>query len=314
MRNSGTWFCLTLCLKDNYILSPVVQDVVSSLLIELGSPGTELTSTSITGYFPSRDQAQLAQQKVEQKSKYFKQNAISSSSFSYEISEVMEQNWKTQWKDYFSPIHLGPRVTIIQPWGDYHLRDKEIVITINPQQAFGTGLHESTRLLLRLIEKHLQPGSTFLDVGCGTGIASILAAKLNVCSVTAIDNDDEAVKSARWHVRKNNVAQIVKVKKTDLVDLKEAYYDVVAVNIEWKILSHLMDVLPNFVKYEGKLLISGITNEETIALQDSLRKNRMQWGRMLKEGEWTAVMAKFKKSLLKNVIEFHRSASVLQYR
>lgn len=290
MAESHKWYRLTVTLSNGAQFSPGVQDTLSSLFVESGSPGVELTPASIVVYFSSGTEINGAKRLAEQGLTAFSEGVPVS--LRYEIAEIEQQNWESDWKKYFKPVRISPQFTVIPPWEKYAPESGEIVLVIRPEQAFGTGLHESTRLIINLIEKYFKPGFTLLDVGAGTGIAAIAAAKLNARMVIAVDIDAEAAKSARWHAAKNGVAGIISVKKTDIAKLKAGRFNVVAANIEWKLLSDFVDKLPLFLPEDGILLLSGILESELQFVRNALDRNGFAAEQIMRMGEWAGLAAR----------------------
>src|SRR6185312_10964516 len=124
---------------------------------------------------------------------------------------VNEEDWANAWKDYFFVTHIGQRLVIRPSWREYEPKAHEVVLTLDPGMAFGTGLHPTTRMCLELIEQHLQPGMRVLDVGTGSGILAMAAAKLGASSVYAIDNSSVAVESATANAAMNALSDRVHV-------------------------------------------------------------------------------------------------------
>src|SRR5579863_25995 len=124
---------------------------------------------------------------------------------------VNEEDWANAWKDYFHVTHIGQRLVIRPSWREYTPKDTEVVLTLDPGMAFGTGLHPTTRMCLEQLEQKTQPGMRVLDVGTGSGILAIAAAKLGAASVYAIDNSSVAVESATQNVAMNDLSDRIQV-------------------------------------------------------------------------------------------------------
>ncbi|MDD4792919.1 MAG: 50S ribosomal protein L11 methyltransferase [Firmicutes bacterium] len=184
------------------------------------------------------------------------------------LSQIENSNWATAWKSYYTVDHVGERVVIVPSWVDYSPDRGEVVILLDPGEAFGTGQHESTRGAIRAIEAHLEPSARLLDVGCGSGILSIVAAKLGASMVDGVDNDSVAVAVARSNVDENQVSDRVAINLGDLASGITGRYDVVVANILADVVARLARDLPRLLVPGGKCISSGFVakQEECVRL------------------------------------------------
>ncbi len=174
--------------------------------------------------------------------------------------EPIPDGWRDRWKSFFHVTRVTPRVVIRPSWEPYIPVPGDCVLDLDPGAAFGTGGHATTRLCLNAIDP-LLPAPTMVDVGTGSGVLSIAAAKLGVASVVAVDNDDTAVDVARENVATNSVWDRVRVSATPLDDVPGTYGIVVA-NIIASVLDTLAESLVAHVAPGGDLILSGILSEE----------------------------------------------------
>ena len=177
-----------------------------------------------------------------------------------ELIGVDEEEWSTAWKKYYHPIKVGGRLTIVPKWEEYSESDGEIVVRMDPGMAFGTGTHETTRLVCGLIEKYLVPGQRVLDVGTCSGILSICASKLGAAECFACDIDPAAVRVARDNATDNNCDNI-RCEVSDLlmnVDLSRGKFDFAVANIVADIIIRMSDDIGDYLKTGAYLITSGI--------------------------------------------------------
>ena len=159
----------------------------------------------VTGYFPDTsavcEQCRILEAKLDR----LQRKTGISAAVSY--TRIDEQDWAEAWKEYFWPEKIGDRIVVKPTWRDYTAEPDELVVEIDPGMAFGTGTHPTTALCIRMIEAYLEPGDCFLDVGSGSGILSIAAAKLGAGRIIGVDNDEVAVSVAEKNLLLNGVSE-----------------------------------------------------------------------------------------------------------
>lgn len=176
---------------------------------------------------------------------------------------VHEEDWANSWKQYYKPIKTGEKLVIVPEWEEYDPAPGEIVVLMDPGMAFGTGTHETTRLCAMLLEKYVRPGDRMLDVGCGSGILAICAAKLGAGSCFACDIDPVAVRIAGENAALNQTAQVETGVSDLLAQAKKAPggYHVCCANIVADVIIRLSPDIGAFMGPDGVLIVSGIITE-----------------------------------------------------
>ena len=176
---------------------------------------------------------------------------------------VHEEDWANSWKQYYKPIKTGEKLVIVPEWEEYDPTDGEIVVLMDPGMAFGTGTHETTRLCAMLLEKYVRPGDRMLDVGCGSGVLAICAAKLGAGSCFACDIDPVAVRIARENAALNQTAQVETGVSDLLAQAKKAPggYHICCANIVADVIIRLSPDIGAFMEPDGVLIVSGIITE-----------------------------------------------------
>jgi len=210
-----------------------------------------------------------------------------------QVSEVKEEEWAEAWRAHYEPQHIGRRLVICPSWQRYLPSDGEVVITLDPGMAFGTGLHPTTRMCLEALEEHLFRGAKVLDVGTGSGILAIAAAKLGAGTVLALDTDPLAVKIAKENVLANGVREAVEVKEGSLDVAKGSLFDLIVVNILARTIADLIEKgLLDHLKPEGLLIAAGIMASE----EEEVRKTLREWGLKelspLQKGDWVTLIGR----------------------
>jgi ribosomal protein L11 methyltransferase len=179
------------------------------------------------------------------------------------------------------------KVVVKPPWSSFPLKKGELSIDITPGMAFGTGTHATTRLCIRALEERLKNKRLHvLDVGSGSGILSIAAARLGAAEVLGLDIDGEAVKNARENVMQNRVSDIVEIRKGSIGDVRKRF-DVVVANIDLGRLRRMRRPLIRHLKSSGFLILSGLLEGDQERMLRYYRETRLlKWAKVTQEGEW----------------------------
>lgn len=205
---------------------------------------------------------------------------------------VEEEEWENAWKDHFDVLRIGRRMVICPTWREYEPGDSDVVITLDPGMAFGTGHHPTTRMCLEMLESLMKPGTDVLDVGCGSGILSIAAAKLGARSVQGIEIESVALGVAKQNVRDNGVAFVVSVAEGTLPNrtVRERGYDLTFINISSKVVKDLAGELVRATRPVGKIIASGILEEHAGQVQDALAAEGCITETRVADGDWVALV------------------------
>jgi ribosomal protein L11 methyltransferase len=178
---------------------------------------------------------------------------------------VNEEDWANAWKDYYHVTHIGQRLVIRPSWRDYTPKDDEVVLELDPGMAFGTGLHPTTRMCLEQIEQRTRPGMRVLDVGTGSGILALAAAKLGAASVHCIDSSSIAVASATANAAANHLSDRITVMQGELDEIEATrmagQYDLVLANIIARVIGSIAPYLVQVLVPGGLLITGGIIQE-----------------------------------------------------
>ncbi len=226
----------------------------------------------------------------------FLKSGFENEGLTYKISldDIDEDHWAENWKQYYKPITLG-RVTIVPAWEKYEAKVGEVIIRIDPGMAFGTGTHETTRLVMHLMQNEIKGGERVLDVGTGSGILSICAMKLGAKRCNAYDIDPVAVKVARENVKDSHLEDSITVGVSDLlknVDLSGGKYDFLVANIVADIIVRMMPDLDNYLNAGAPVILSGIINTSEDKVRDCLKECGYTVLSELRENDWVALVAK----------------------
>ena len=209
------------------------------------------------------------------------------------VCEVDEEDWATAWKQYYHPVKISERFTILPTWEEYTpVSTDELIIELDPGMAFGTGTHPTTVMCLQALEKVVQDGNTVVDVGTGSGVLSIGAAMLGAKSVHALDLDEVAVASARENVELNKMDHIVEVFHGNLLDTVKEPADVVVANILADIIISFTDDAFSIVKQGGLYVTSGIIGAKKDEVREALIASGFEIEEVLMMEDWVAIIAR----------------------
>lgn len=209
-----------------------------------------------------------------------------------EIETVHEQDWSENWKKYYKPFHAGERLVVKPSWEPYEPKDGDLVIEMDPGMAFGTGTHETTNMCMQMLEKYVQPGMTCIDLGTGTGILAIAAAKLGATDVLAIDLDENAVKVAHENIAHNGLENTIRAKAGDLFKQTSESADVVVANIIASVICSLCAPARAHINEGGVFICSGIIREYEQDVRDALEKAGYTLENRIEKGEWVCLAAR----------------------
>src|SRR5688572_19792738 len=266
-------------------IEPAAREAVEYALMEAGALGTEFTDTTVTAWFSEVPDRESVRSELFEALRIYE--LPSSSVRDMNLREVENRDWLEEWKKNWQPVEAG-RFVIAPPWTNLPDTHERIVIRIEPGMAFGTGTHETTRLCLAAIEKYFEGGS-FLDVGTGTGILAIAAAKLSPeARITACDTDGEALEIARENARLNGTGDAIDFQLGSIDD-STASADFVCANLTADVIGRLMPSLLNVTC--GRLVLSGILDPQVDDVLARLREcgvsNPIE---TLRDGEWAALV------------------------
>jgi len=274
-------------------------EAVSNFLMEQGIRGIEevdedLKSQGLRAYFPEDGKEKRILHALRRYLKSLKKIIPEIPRTQIITASVPEQDWGENWKRFFKPVQVTPRFVVKPPWAKVRLKRGQSSIDITPGMAFGTGTHATTLLSIQALEETIKKkGLCVLDVGTGSGILSIIAAKLGAKEVWGIDTDGVAVENARENVEKNRVSDIVRTRKGSIGNLHKKF-DVVVANIDLKSLRRMRKPLLSHLKKGGFLILSGILEQGKERIRRHyLETGLLRWIKTTQGGEW--VCLRFKK-------------------
>jgi ribosomal protein L11 methyltransferase len=207
------------------------------------------------------------------------------------VNKVYEEDWANNWKQYYKPTKIGHNIVIKPVWEQYAEGPDEVIIKIDPGMAFGTGTHETTRMCVEALEKYVNRDAVVFDIGTGSGILAITAAKLNAKKVIGVDLDPVAVDSAKENVQLNDINNI-EIVYGNLMDVIKGKANIIVANILAEIIILLSDDIKKFLLPNGYFITSGIIKDKKQQVVDKLKENGLDIINVETLGEWVCIVAK----------------------
>ena len=196
-------------------------------------------------------------------------------------------DWSKKWKEHWKPSKISNHIVICPTWEKYEAKDSEIIVNIDPGNAFGTGTHSTTQLCVKAYENYMQGNEVIADVGCGSGILAICAKKLGAKEADAVDNDETAVETAKINAKINKEETIsFKTATSDILPSEK--YDFVFANILHNVLAAIMPDLKRIMKKGAKIVLSGILEGKEPVVLEAIKNNNLKMIEEMRQKEWIA--------------------------
>lgn len=257
-----------------------------------------LTDDTIKAYI-QEDNLELNRVKslLNEKKKIFEEcGLIETTDEEWEIAvkKVKNEDWSKTWKSFWKPLKISDRIVICPTWEKYEKKDNEIIVNLDPGNAFGTGTHPTTQLCVKATEKYMHENSDIADIGTGSGILAICAKKLGAKTAIGVDTDETVEDTAKENAKINSENNII-FKTSDITALESGKYDFVLANILHNILAQIMPDLKRITKENGFIVLSGILNGKEGVVFDAVDKNNLTVVETLTQGDWIAIVVKKEK-------------------
>ena len=295
-------------------------EVVSSILIELGSKGVsiedpqdyyqltdeqlewlkvqqkdlyETDTVIVKGYFQpsqwSKDSDVLLHEKLEEIKVY----GLQTGPLSIQVKEVGEEDWANAWKQYYFPVRVTRFLTVVPSWIDYEReQDDELLIELDPGLAFGTGTHPTTQLSLTALEQTIRGNESVLDVGTGSGVLSIASKLLGASKVTAFDIDEMATRVAKENIALNPTIGEIEVYENNLLVGVDQKSDLIVANILAEILLQMPQDAYRNLNDDGSLILSGIIESKANEVKEAYEKAGFTLVERMTMREWNCFIMK----------------------
>ncbi len=279
--------------------SQEASDAVTNYLFERDATGIEIRDTlssnslsvTLISYFPTDDLIGEQVQDLRDFLASLTDAGIDTHPAQVTLRSIEEDNWSEQWRSAFPPQKIGKRLVIAPTWDAIVPEPSEILIRLDPGMAFGTGQHATTQLALELLEAAIEDSDVVADIGTGSGILGIAAAKLGAKRVDAVDLDATTIPIAQSNIQLNEVGSVIRLYQGDGLNvLEKQKYPLIVANILTKVILPMIPRCPEFLEPVGRLILSGILVQEASQVEAQLSENgfRVLEVRQLKESQEVA--------------------------
>ena len=248
------------------------------------SPGSR-----VAGYLPVDDRLEARLLSIRERVRLLPGYGLALESDEVTVTPVAEEEWATAWRKHFKPVRVG-RIVVKPTWEEIEARPGDVIVEIDPGIAFGTGYHPTTQLCLLALQDIIKGGEIVLDVGTGSGVLAIAAARLGADSVVGLDADSVAVEVAEENVRHAGLTEKITIRQSDSPAAFEGRADVVLANIIAKTLVDMAEALAEKVRPGGKLVASGIVTERADEVRSAFEAVGLRVDEERADGEWIALV------------------------
>lgn len=268
---------------------PTAWDYVDEKLI-LGDPDVVIIKVYFPEHINIAEKVADIQTRIDEMRDY-----LNVGSGEISTSYVEKEQWANEWKKYYKPTPIGQRIIIKPTWEEFQKqKDDQIIIELDPGMAFGTGTHETTSMCIELLEKYVKQEDIVLDIGAGSGILGITAAKLGAKEVIGVDLDLTAVEVARENIEQNNVKDKMDVRHGDLLEVVKEKGNIIIANIIADVIIPLSETVQKVMFEDALFISSGIIADRVDDVIYALEKH-FEIIEILRKGEWASIVAKKKR-------------------
>lgn len=276
---------------DNFLTQEERDQLICDYFEEHLTIPTE--QVQVKCYFSFEEDMKVKMQEIEEGLKNL-ESVIDIGAGTIETLVTKEEDWANNWKQYYKPFRIGKNILIKPTWEQVDdLSIHDIVIEIDPGMAFGSGTHETTSMCALLLQKYLKQGQDVMDVGCGSGILSIIAGKLGAKRVEAIDLDPAAVKVAKENVELNELEDKISVHQGNLLEHAQDPVDLVVANIVADIVILLTDDITRVLKTGGLFIASGIIGSRQQEVRDKIEASGFEIIEVMEDKDWIAITSRW---------------------
>ncbi len=265
--------------------SEITWDFVDCNLTDLGKG-----EIIIKAYFPESEDLNKIIENIQNEIK--RNPLIENKNIQITLTLLDDNDWAHSWKKYYKPFKIGSNILIKPSWEDVEIEEGNILIELDPGMAFGTGTHETTWMCTEAIEKYIKKGDTLYDIGCGSGILSIVAVKLGAEKVIGVDLDPVCIKTSKENININDVENKIDIREGNLLEVVDQKADIIVSNIIAEVIAEMSKDLKAYIKDDGIFIASGIILEKISLVEDALKKSGFEILEIIRKNEWALIASK----------------------
>ncbi len=267
--------------------SPFNTEILTSVLWELDLSGLRENDNSLTLYCEQDKNVSISS--VEELLIRMKEENLINT---FEVSEISfeDRNWNEEWESTIDVVEVSERIVIKPTFREYDAKPNQLILTIDPKMSFGTGEHQTTKLMIRLMEKYIKGNEKVLDVGSGTGVLAIASIKLGASKAIAIDNNEWCKLNGEENVILNSVEDKVNILFGEINEVKENGFDLVLANINKNVLIDIPHDLFKKTAGDGLLIISGILIIDLLHIKEVYNKHNFDSLDEMHQDDWAAII------------------------
>ncbi len=265
-----------------------VNDLVVGFLSDVGAEGFVEEGTGLSCYFSEDKWNPAFESDVREFLESLKEQG-KISRFDVGVTTIRNQDWNKQWEESIVPVEVTENIVIKPSWKEY-VGPAKIVIEIDPKMSFGTGHHETTRMMVQELEHYIKGNERVLDVGTGTGVLAIAAIKLGAELCVAVDNDSWSIGNSRENIERNGVADKIRLVKGEIESVQEDEFDIVAANLNRNTLIYIREDLYRKCKDGGILLLAGVLTADEKDVSGYYGQVGFRLVETRREAEWSALV------------------------
>jgi ribosomal protein L11 methyltransferase len=266
------------------------EDAITNFLFELGAVGCYDREDVLYAYFLKSDWGKGKKDRIRLYLHQLAELHFPVQLDKVQIKEIENQDWNAQWKQSLKPIEIGDKIVIKPSWINLKSSSSKKIIEIDPQMAFGTGVHDTTQLMLKLLVDHVGNPARIMDIGTGTGVLAIAAAKFSNAMVLAFDNDPVATSTAQENCIKNKVSDRIHIFCGTIDAVKNVPFDLILANINRTIIIESLSKIFRCLSHTGMAIFSGILIEEKKQVVEFVEKLGFKIVKELEQGEWAGLV------------------------
>jgi ribosomal protein L11 methyltransferase len=269
--------------------APLNIDLISGLLWELDITGINEEDDKLILF--ANAESEINKNSVEGQLNKLKLNNIIET-FNVREFSLEDKNWNEEWEKSINTIEISDRIVIKPSFRKFTAKENQLVLEIDPKMSFGTGEHQTTRLVVLLLEKYVRSGQKVFDVGSGTGILAIASVKLGAESALAIDNDEWCHENGLENTEANNCSDKIEVRLAEIENVAETNFDLITANINKPILLNIVEQLALKLSPGGVLILSGILKEDESDILEAYKRHNLELIDKKILDEWLALVLK----------------------